>query len=418
MKFIFLLIVFVGTDVFGQDDVLDWNSFQQFIDVTAYQGGHFRLKAFVKVENGSSLNNARLWVRVDTKEETVFEDNMPERPITENAWKEYSIEGVIDQGATKLLIGGWYEGTGKYYYDNFSLEVKAGDGDWKQVRVINSDFEKDTFMYDWKTRYGGRGFKFSLTTENPFAGGRSMLIDGSLRGQLGKLIAIGGANFYYEEYGKGDTILLLHGNSESIRSFDKQIPELSKQFHIIAMDSRGQGRSTKDEKKMSYELMAEDVNSFLEKLDVKRVNILGWSDGGNIGLILAMKHPEKVTRLAVMGANLFNDKTSVDEKTNRLIRTQRQQLLAEDPEKNKFKIEMFDLLLNEPKINPDSLRRIQCPVLVMAGSKDVVKEGHTKLIASKIKNSKLVIFANGTHYEPTENPKRFNRTVTEFFRRQ
>ena len=181
------------------------------------------------------------------------------------------------------------------------------------------------------------------------------------------------------------------------------------------MDSRGQGNSSKDDKKMSYELMAQDVNSFLEKLNIKRVNVLGWSDGGNIGLILAMEHPDKVKRLATMGANLFNDKTSVDEKINKEIRTQRLKLVKQETERNTFEIEMIDLLLNEPKIKPDELKKIQCPTLIMAGSKDVIKEGHTKLIASKIEKSKLIIFDKGTHYEPTENPDRFNKTVIEFF---
>lgn len=166
---------------------------------------------------------------------------------------------------------------------------------------------------------------------------------------------------------------------------------------------------------MSYELMADDVNSFLEALNIKNVNVLGWSDGGNIGLILAIKHPEKVKKLAVMGANLYNDKTSVEEKINKMLLKDRTELIAEKKESNKFRIEMIDLLLNEPKINPEELKKIQCETLVMAGSKDVIKEAHTKLIAGKIPKSKLVIFEKGTHYEPTENPKRFNQAVIDFF---
>ena len=415
MRYIFLLTFLVSTDLFGQTEVVqDWNAFSQGFDMTTYQGGQFRLKALVKVENASKLTNARLWARLDKKKGTAFFDNMQNRPITENKWREYSIEGDIDKKALKLFIGGLYFGTGKYYYDNFSLEVKANGNDWKKLQVTNGDFEKSTFKDDWKTFYKVKGFESHLITENSFEGS-SLVIDGSSRLESGKFINIDGVNFYYEEYGKGDTILLLHGNSESIKSFHKQIPELSKEFYIIAMDSRGQGNSSKDDKKMSYELMAQDVNSFLEKLNIKRVNVLGWSDGGNIGLILAMEHPDKVKRLATMGANLFNDKTSVDEKINKEIRTQRLKLVKQETERNTFEIEMIDLLLNEPKINPDELKKIQCPTLIMAGSKDVIKEGHTKLIASKIEKSKLIIFDKGTHYEPTENPGRFNKTVIEFF---
>ena len=116
-----------------------------------------------------------------------------------------------------------------------------------------------------------------------------------------------------------------------------------------------------------------------------------------------------------MGANLYNDKTSVEEKINKMLLKDRTELIAEKKESNKFRIEMIDLLLNEPKINPEELKKIQCETLVMAGSKDVIKEAHTKLIAGKIPKSKLVIFEKGTHYEPTENPKRFNQAVIDFF---
>jgi pimeloyl-ACP methyl ester carboxylesterase len=77
---------------------------------------------------------------------------------------------------------------------------------------------------------------------------------------------------------------------------------------------------------------------------------------------------------------------------------------------------MINLMLTEPNIKPEDLTKIECPTLVMAGSKDVIKEEHTKLIASKIRNSRLVIFDKGTHYEPMENPERFNRTVIDFLR--
>ncbi|GHN00925.1 alpha/beta hydrolase [Cytophagales bacterium WSM2-2] len=231
----------------------------------------------------------------------------------------------------------------------------------------------------------------------------------------GKFVKANGINFYYETFGKGDTVLLLHGNSESLKSFSKQIPELSKQFFVIAMDSRGQGNSSDDGKKITYELMAEDVNAFLNKLQMKNVNILGWSDGGNTGLILAMKHPDKVRKLATMGANLYNDKTSVDEKTNKQLKGLREELTKQKVASSDIRVRMTDLLLNEPKINPDDLKAIKCPVLVMAGSEDVIKEPHTRLIASKIGKSKLVIFTPGTHYEPQENPERFNKTVMDFF---
>ena len=417
IKLATIILLFLTINSQGQQSIeQDWNAFSQSFDATLYQGGQFRFKGFVKAENSNKVSNARLWARVDKKKGTGFFDNMKNRPIVINEWKEYSIEGDIDKNALRILIGGLYFGTGKYYFDKFSLEVKRKIGDWEKLDVSNSGFENEPFYKDWKSFYIVKGFESRLTSENALEGNNSLLVDGSSRNEFSKFIEANGINIHYEEQGKGDTILLLHGNLESLKSFNKQTPELSKSFFVIAMDSRGQGYSTEDGKRVTYELMAEDVNLFLEKLKFKNINILGWSDGGNIGLILAMKHPDKVKRLAVMGANLYNDRTSVEEKINKIVTKDRDELIKENRLENKFRIGMIDLLLNEPKINPDDLKEIKCPTLVMAGSKDVIKEGHTKLIASKISKSKLVIFDKGTHYEPIENPERFNKMVIEFFK--
>ncbi len=391
----------------------EWNAFNQSVDVTAYRGWYFRFRGYVRTENGSRVSSARLWARVDKRKGMGFFYNMYDRPILDSLWKEYTIEGPIDPKAVKLVVGGLYFGSGKYYYDNFCLEVKPKDGSWKNVELKNHDFEKDSFQLDWRTYYKVKGFETSLTTKS-YSGAKALMIDASNRPSDSKFVAANGITIHYKHFGKGDTLLLLHGNSESLQSFSKQIPDFEKKFFVIAMDSRGQGYSTKDDKKMSYELMAEDVNVFLNKLQIKKINVLGWSDGGNIGLILAMRYPDKVKRLAVMGANLFNDETSVEEKINKQLRKERITLVSDSSAQGRFRLEMVDLLLNEPKLDPEDLSKIECETLVMAGSKDVIKVPHTKLIAAKIRKSKLVIFEGGNHFEPWERPVRFNNTVINF----
>lgn len=210
-------------------------------------------------------------------------------------------------------------------------------------------------------------------------------------------------------------MLLLHGNSESIASFYKQIPQFSKYYKVIALDSRGQGKSTEDGKKFTYELFAEDTKALLDHLQLDSVNILGWSDGGNIGLIMAMKYPVKVKQLAVMGANLYNNSSSVKGAVNRYLRKELSQI-KDTLNKSIFRKRMIELLLHEPNIKAEDLEKIACPVLVMAGSNDVIKQSHTELIAGKIKRSKLVIFEKGSHYEPWEHPERFNKTVLDFLK--
>lgn len=414
MRQLFLLYVLFSIEIYGQNlPTRDWDGFSQDFDVSNYQGGEFKFTGYVRVEGDNKEASARLMARVDKKKGHGFLDNMLDRPITSGQWKQYKIEGEIDTKATRLFIGAMHIGQGKFYFDNFSLEIKSRNGTWEQVKIANPDFEDETFRTDWKSFFDNC-YETILTQSNPFQGNTCLFVNSNKKNLRGKFITANGIKIYYEEYGKGDTLLLIHGNSESLKSFEKQIPEFSKHFYVIAMDSRGQGNSSKDDKKMSYELMAEDVNSFLETLNVKNINVLGWSDGGIIGLILAMEHPDKIKQLATMGANLFNNNTSVDEKINKELRTRREKLVKQDSQRNRFEIEMIDLMLNEPKIKPDELEKIQCPSLIMAGSKDAIKEGHTKLIASKIKDSRLIIFEKGTHFEPLENPGRFNWAVIDF----
>ncbi|MFN7703642.1 MAG: alpha/beta fold hydrolase [Chryseotalea sp.] len=355
---LFILVWLWTAEVQAQKEVeQDWNAFAQSIDVTLYQGGQFRFSGFVRTENSSKISNARLWARIDKKKGMGFFDNMHNRPISSDNWQKYSIEGPVDRNALKLIIGGLYGGSGRYYYDNFTLQLKKSEGEWENVTLNNPSFENNSYDTDWKSFYKVKGYEQYLSNDNVVDGSACLVIDCSGRKGSGKFIEVNGINIYYEEHGKGDTLLLLHGNSQSVKSFSNQIPELSKYFFVIAMDSQGQGNSSKDDRRMSYELMAEDVNSFLESKKIRTTNILGWSDGGNIGLILAMKHPDKIKRLATMGANLFNDKTSVDEKINKELRTQKEKLVKEDAERNKFEIEMIDLLLNEPKSIQMTLKR-------------------------------------------------------------
>ena len=107
----------------------------------------------------------------------------------------------------------------------------------------------------------------------------------------GKYVDVNDIKVYYEIYGEGEPLLLLHGNSGSIKAGESQIPELSKHFKVIAVDSRAQGKSTDSDKEITYALMASDMNELINKLKLGSVYIVGWSDGGNIGLELSFAHP-------------------------------------------------------------------------------------------------------------------------------
>ena len=118
---------------------------------------------------------------------------------------------------------------------------------------------------------------------------------------VGKYADVNDIKIYYETYGEGEPLLLLHGNGGSIEGFINQIPELSKHFKVIAVDSRAQGRTTDSDQEITYALMASDMATLIDKLNLGKVNVVGWSDGDIIGLELAYAYPEKVLKVVTFG---------------------------------------------------------------------------------------------------------------------
>jgi pimeloyl-ACP methyl ester carboxylesterase len=233
--------------------------------------------------------------------------------------------------------------------------------------------------------------------------------------QLGKRIKVDQAEIYYETYGQGSPLFLLHGNNESIISFREQIEPLSQHFKVIALDSRGQGNSTnKSAAPYTYDQFAYDLLAVMKALDIKKANLLGWSDGGNTALIFAQKHPEKVEKVVLMGANLFPGPNAIEDKVIRIFENRRDSLLHRNDLESQNQLRLANLVLNEPNIKAADLRTIDLPVLVLAGEHDVVKRQHTELIHTSIKNSRLEIIKGSDHYAPLKDPKVFNRIVLDF----
>src|ERR1035437_8407658 len=130
--------------------------------------------------------------------------------------------------------------------------------------------------------------------------------------KVGSYVKIRGFNMYYETYGVGEPLLLIHGNGGSISNFMYQVPYFSKSYKVIVADSRAQGKSVDPGDSLSYEMMADDLNALLDTLHMDSCYVIGCSDGGINGLLLGMRHPEKVKKLAVTGANLWPDTSAVD----------------------------------------------------------------------------------------------------------
>lgn len=406
----------------------DWDAFLQYIDISAWQGHRFKVTAAVRAQCLDDKAGAEIAVRIDKSDKTMgFFYNMMDRPIRDTQWKVYTIAGKVDKKASRLNLGGLYQHKGYFWFDDFHVYVETTRGVWSELPLADGDFEADTaaLRRHWPLMIRRAFFHMSLSDTGVYQGSHCIRVDGSSfvnpntygsNDSTGHYVQANGIRLYYEVYGQGQPLLLLHGNSESIVSFSKQIPELSKYFKVIAVDSRGQGRSTEDGKTYTYDLFAQDMNALLDTLGLDSVDILGWSDGGNTGLIMAMNYPRRVRTLAVMGANIFIDNTVVAPWVFRTLHKQQQTVEGDTTYNDANRSRLITLLLTEPRHTFEELNAIHCPTLVMAGEKDVIKEGHTRQIAAHIPHSTVVIFPGGTHEEPSEHPDIFNKTVEDFLR--
>ncbi|SHF17473.1 alpha/beta fold hydrolase [Flavisolibacter ginsengisoli] len=236
--------------------------------------------------------------------------------------------------------------------------------------------------------------------------------------KVGKYAKIRGINMYYETYGKGEPLLIIHGNGGSINNFLYQVPYFSKNYKVILADSRAQGKSVDSGDSLSYEMMADDLNALLDNLRLDSCYVIGWSDGGINGLLLAIRHPDKVKKLAVTGANLWPDTTAVDPFVYNWAMHYNDTLtkMEQTPQiKNARKL--AHLLSYEPHISLEQLHTIQCPTLVIGGDHDVLLPRHTLLIAESIPKSYLWILPNSGHSTPIYYKDQFNATVAEFFKK-
>ena len=239
--------------------------------------------------------------------------------------------------------------------------------------------------------------------------------------KVGKFAEVNGIKMYYEVYGNGSPLVLVHGNGASINSMKYQIDFFSKHYKVIAADSRGHGKTERGNGKLTYKRMANDWVVLLNSLHIDSAYVLGWSDGGIIGLLMTINNPSKVKKLAIMGANLQPDSTAVYPWAVKMVKRKRElvniKLTKKDSTENwKLQKELLTLLGEQPDISISQLHKITAPVLVMAGDKDVIREEHTLLIYQNIPKSHLAIFPGETHLTPVTNPMLFNQTVYTFFR--
>ncbi len=246
----------------------------------------------------------------------------------------------------------------------------------------------------------------------------------------GKYQTVNGIKLYYEEYGKGTPLLLIHGGLSSIKDVGMLIPELSKKFRVIAVDCPGYGRSEQPDS-LSYQLMADYFSKMIDLLKLDSVYVVGYSDGGNVALLLAADRPDKVKKVAAFAA-ASNTSGYYPEATAGLGQLNPETIenyfkwwlephLKLTPQKDKWKkfINDFSKMCANPIIVPDDkLQKISTRVLIIQGDNDIVKPEHALQLHEAIKGSQLCIVPAASHFILYERPELFNLIVTEFLTKE
>jgi len=236
----------------------------------------------------------------------------------------------------------------------------------------------------------------------------------------GHFAVLNGVKLYYEVYGDGDPLVLLHGNGGNIAAMKNQIEYFSKRYKVIALDCRGRGKSELGQAPLTYLEMTKDVASLLDYLHQGPAYIIGRSDGGIISLLMGIHFPEKVRKIAAFGANLSPDYTAVYpqilEQVTKDHQRAQEMLEIHDTSRNWTLVyQLNQLMETQPHISVEDLHKIHVPVLVMSGDRDLIKEEHTVLIYRSIPRANLCIFPGETHWITSTNPDLFNTTVEKFF---
>ena len=218
---------------------------------------------------------------------------------------------------------------------------------------------------------------------------------------------------FFIDKGQGEPLILLHGNGENCDYFNGQIDEFAQYFHVYALDTRGHGKTPRGNSPFTIRQFADDLLGFMDAHKIMKAHLLGFSDGGNIAMIFAMRYPERVNRLILDGANLNAKGVKRSVQIPIEIDYRIANLFARMSKSAKQNAEMLGLMVNDPNVLPNELANIHAKTLVIAGTKDMIKEKHTRLIAHSITDAQLVLIP-GDHFIANKCPQAFNQEVLKF----
>jgi pimeloyl-ACP methyl ester carboxylesterase len=233
---------------------------------------------------------------------------------------------------------------------------------------------------------------------------------------------VNGIHMYYAVYGRGDPILLIHGGLGHADIWANQVKDLMTDHMVIVADSRGHGRSTRNEQPYSYDLMASDYLALLDYLKVDKVALVGWSDGGIIGLDIAMKHPERLSRLFAQAANVTVDGVKPDVMESPVFAAYIDRMGKDYKKMSKtpgqydaFVEQISQMWASQPNWSDSELAKITVPTAIVLGDHDeAIKRAHTEHMAQVIPGAKLIILKDASHFAMLQDPKGYTQAVRNF----
>ncbi|MGO4204547.1 alpha/beta fold hydrolase [Rhodococcus sp. TAF43] len=226
-----------------------------------------------------------------------------------------------------------------------------------------------------------------------------------------------GARLHYEVHGDGEPLVLLHGNSENLGYFAGQVPAFAATYRVLALDTRAHGESTRGDGPLDFERFADDVCAVLDATGVESAHVLGYSDGGNTALTLALRHPARVRSLIVNAANLDPAGLGPMFRIPATAAWMLGGLVAPLSRGLARRRGMLGLMVRHPHIAPAALAAIDVPTLVIVGERDVIPRRHTDLITRSIPGAELVVLPGAGHASAEERPDLFNAAVLDFLAR-
>ncbi len=414
LKNLFYFLIFIPLAAQAQES---FASYSQQISTKDYEGHHFKLQANIRAEIEDDSALVGLLVRIDKHKGFGF---MQEILVRKSDWKPYTIEGKIDTDSYQLIIGIFCAFNGKFFIDDLILTIEMGKDSWKTVYTADFEDNKNSFTEGIESngiRWGINNlYKADIQTGQAATGNKCLVIEGKnipnygYNNKVGKYTDVNGVKLYYETYGEGQPLVILHTTNGSINDATPFIPEFAKKYKVILFDNRGHGKSSDTNEDLTYDNMAEDIAMALDKMGIDSALFWGFSDGAIQGLILAMKHPHLVKKFLAGVPNVQCDSSAI---YPIILKT-----LAKESKDTSidFKVrKTYKLMLTQPNIPFEKLSAVQCPVLVIAGDRDWVKTEHTVKVFQSIPNSQLCIIPGATHRSAWSNQKLFLLIADKFF---